>query len=337
MSVRMMALVWEADLPRDQKFILLAYADHANDDGYNVFPSVPRIAWKTGYSERQVQRITSNLVKVGILVQMGNSQLGTNLLRINVKRMPMRGKYISQRRGRPPSINGDKMSPIYLDDDDIQNENGDISDIIGDIPDENGDIFEINGDTVMSPEPSLESSEEPSTNHHFGRSAPDQLEEAQEHEESQEFLNALILEGIASFPEDVRPWGREFYQSFSKVPPAKSLSDPQCEYLQHIDCFRRMAGALGKEFGPEILRKVRSEWEEIPPDYRPEITGPDLIMQQTFRLAANLKSKKELERSQKEFEEFTNRTERESGRRPTTQEISAFIAERKANRESTHQ
>ena len=51
MSVKVMGWVWDQDLPRDEKFILLAYADHANHEGYNVYPAVATVAKKTGYSE----------------------------------------------------------------------------------------------------------------------------------------------------------------------------------------------------------------------------------------------------------------------------------------------
>jgi hypothetical protein len=145
MSAKVMGAVWDADLPRDQKFILLAYADHAEHDGSNIYPSVPKIAWKTGYSERQVQRITKELIDAKIMVRMGDSHLGTHLYRINMKALPQREEYVSQRRGRPN--NGDNMSPISEDN--------------GDIPAQNGDILAKNGDIAMSPEPSFNPSIKP--------------------------------------------------------------------------------------------------------------------------------------------------------------------------------
>jgi hypothetical protein len=50
MSVKAMAQVWEADLLRDEKFILLALADHAGHEGKNICPSLRQIAWRTGSS-----------------------------------------------------------------------------------------------------------------------------------------------------------------------------------------------------------------------------------------------------------------------------------------------
>jgi len=58
MSIRVMGDVFylnpkEVDAPT--KAVLLALADHANDDGLSVYPSVKRIAWKTSLSERTVR------------------------------------------------------------------------------------------------------------------------------------------------------------------------------------------------------------------------------------------------------------------------------------------
>ena len=67
MSVKVMGQVWDLDLPHNQLIILLAMADHADHDGGNVYPSIGLIAWKTGYSERTVQRVISTLIGDGIL------------------------------------------------------------------------------------------------------------------------------------------------------------------------------------------------------------------------------------------------------------------------------
>jgi hypothetical protein len=67
MSVKQMAIVWDLDLPHNQKFVLLAYADHADDDGDNVYPSLERIAHKTGYSRDQVRRISKELKARGLM------------------------------------------------------------------------------------------------------------------------------------------------------------------------------------------------------------------------------------------------------------------------------
>lgn len=78
MSVKVMGMVWDLNIGRDEKLVLLAYADHADHEGCNVYPSVKTIARKTGYSERSVQAITRNLEKAGILVADGSGPQGTN-------------------------------------------------------------------------------------------------------------------------------------------------------------------------------------------------------------------------------------------------------------------
>jgi len=75
MSVKYMALVWELALPREEKFVALAVADHSDDRGV-CFPSVARIAWKCGYSERQTQAILKKLRQRQILAVLGNSRGG---------------------------------------------------------------------------------------------------------------------------------------------------------------------------------------------------------------------------------------------------------------------
>lgn len=68
MSVRAQTHAWELRLPPASKFVLLALADHADHAGRNIYPGIPLIAWKTGYSERHVTRIIGELLEAGILV-----------------------------------------------------------------------------------------------------------------------------------------------------------------------------------------------------------------------------------------------------------------------------
>ncbi|KKM01018.1 hypothetical protein LCGC14_1798610 [marine sediment metagenome] len=67
MSIALMTKVWESELPtHTHKFILLAFADHASDDGL-CWPSVTRIARRSQLSRRQTQRIITDLKKLGVL------------------------------------------------------------------------------------------------------------------------------------------------------------------------------------------------------------------------------------------------------------------------------
>jgi hypothetical protein len=67
MSVKMMARVWDLALEQTEKMTLLAMADFADDDGV-CYPSVGRIAYKCGKSERQTQRIFSRLRSKELIV-----------------------------------------------------------------------------------------------------------------------------------------------------------------------------------------------------------------------------------------------------------------------------
>lgn len=62
-----MSKVWEADFDHTNQLILLAMADHADDFGGSVYPSIGLIAWKTGYSVRQTQRIIQELLHSGVI------------------------------------------------------------------------------------------------------------------------------------------------------------------------------------------------------------------------------------------------------------------------------
>lgn len=90
MSGLVMGLVWElplnGDFGRAEKYILLAYADHADQNGGNIFPSVDLVSEKTGYAERAVQMSTRTLEKLGYLVACGFGPNGTNRFRIPVAR-----------------------------------------------------------------------------------------------------------------------------------------------------------------------------------------------------------------------------------------------------------
>jgi hypothetical protein len=68
MSIKLTGNVWENDLIHSEQSVLLAMADYADDDGRNCYPSYDRLAWKTGYSKRQVGRIIQGLCANGIVV-----------------------------------------------------------------------------------------------------------------------------------------------------------------------------------------------------------------------------------------------------------------------------
>lgn len=87
MSVKVMGLVWDLEMPPNEKIVLLAYADHADHDGRSIFPAMSKIIKKTGYAERTVQLITRKLADDGYLVEegTGKSEAGTNAWYIPIK------------------------------------------------------------------------------------------------------------------------------------------------------------------------------------------------------------------------------------------------------------
>ena len=85
MSVRIMSAVWETSKAKDTELLLLlAIADHANDEGY-AYPKVANLARKIRLSERSVQRLSRNLVESGELeITYSDSGRGPNLYRVLV-------------------------------------------------------------------------------------------------------------------------------------------------------------------------------------------------------------------------------------------------------------
>ena len=87
MSVKAMAAVWDADLPRPEKFVLLALADHADHEGGNIYPSLGRIGWKTGYSYQKIISIVKSLRESGVLVQTGMDRNNVVIYRIQFEQL----------------------------------------------------------------------------------------------------------------------------------------------------------------------------------------------------------------------------------------------------------
>ncbi len=92
MSAKATGIVWESALERPEKYVLLAMADHAKEDGTDVRPSLWRIIWKTGYSETQVRDIIRSLIRQEILIlthKGGKCDGDVNIYRIDYQALPM--------------------------------------------------------------------------------------------------------------------------------------------------------------------------------------------------------------------------------------------------------
>lgn len=69
MSIHVMSLVYRKKFGSPTaKLIALKLADHAGDDGGEIFPSVERISSECELSERQVQRTLKSMVEAGLLM-----------------------------------------------------------------------------------------------------------------------------------------------------------------------------------------------------------------------------------------------------------------------------
>lgn len=145
MSIKLMSAVWDLpdpDLANSRLLILLAMADHANDNGV-CWPSIPTLAQRARISERQTQRVIQWLIHHGYveITIKGNGKGHSNMYQLHIL-----GDILSP--NAPPK--DDKLSPNPKPK--------------GDIFGANGDIFGVNGDTIVSSEPSLDPSRDPSNN-----------------------------------------------------------------------------------------------------------------------------------------------------------------------------
>lgn len=99
MSIKLMTLVWDTDLPPRQKLVLLTYADHANDQGTSIYPSRRETSERTSYSEASVQRITGELEALGYLETITHGHRGSVAVRrIDVELLELAAQIAAETR-----------------------------------------------------------------------------------------------------------------------------------------------------------------------------------------------------------------------------------------------
>jgi hypothetical protein len=108
MSAKITGQVWDLDIPRMDAWILFAMADHAQHDGTHVFPSQALIAWKTGYSIRQVRRVQDSLKHRKILIPEGSGYRGVQHYRLDFSQVPLKPPFVT----RDTMSSEDKMSSV---------------------------------------------------------------------------------------------------------------------------------------------------------------------------------------------------------------------------------
>jgi hypothetical protein len=154
LSAKATGLIWEADLPRPEKYVLLALADHAKEDGSDVYPSLARVQWKTGYSETQVRDIIRSLIEQRILLAVkkgGSGPTDTNRYRIDFKALKM----LQDFREWASNRKGAKTVPLNNDVKGTETEplKGAIFEVKGAVSDEKGCGFDQNKGAKTEPEP----------------------------------------------------------------------------------------------------------------------------------------------------------------------------------------
>lgn len=161
MSIRLMSQVWEIELDRGQRDVLLVMADHADDDGV-CWPSNPLIAWKTDQSKRNVQRIINGLTDAG-LVRVLRNQLGGRgrskvyelHLEKGVRKSPFTGSMPDDLEEVQVTKGDARSSSFSQGNDDSPSPFAEPERVTS--GPRKGDIAASKGDTAMSPEPSKES------------------------------------------------------------------------------------------------------------------------------------------------------------------------------------
>lgn len=163
MSIKLMTQVWEIDDPElngARLLTLLSLADHADDEGGNCYPSIPRIAKRARVSDRQAKRVIQWLEERGYIqiAEKGNGRGHSTRYRIVLK-------------GDALSLNtrnkGDVVSSYSHKKHDTVSP---IESVKGDTQRVKGDICDIKGDIAMSPDPPIDPPIDPSEAE--GRAAP---------------------------------------------------------------------------------------------------------------------------------------------------------------------
>ena len=105
MSIRLMSMAFEHDmkpLKTDKgknisastlTILLIALADHANDEGRSIYPGVRRLSAKTKLTQRTVCNAIEALVKAGYLGYTGFSRYGTKEYFINVEILEVKAQF----------------------------------------------------------------------------------------------------------------------------------------------------------------------------------------------------------------------------------------------------
>ena len=99
MSIKIMSMIWDrGPESQSERFVLLALADYANDDG-ECWPSIDGVARKTCLTDRGIQKIMRRLEETGWLeIDLGGGRKNCNLYRIKTLNV------VQPERSSPPNV-----------------------------------------------------------------------------------------------------------------------------------------------------------------------------------------------------------------------------------------
>jgi hypothetical protein len=267
MSGLLMGLTWQLELSdaltRAEKYVLLAYADHADQSGRNIFPSVDLVARKTGYSERAVQNSTRRLEENGYLIPDGQGPHGTNRYRIPLQIQNGASKIVPLVPGgaktAPPS-QSDPRDAQFLPENEAEKTHPDQGGAKtaplppggaeNDSPGMSKTAPEGIAPEETAPEPEVEVVFKP-----MGAAAPAPF--LQKPDEAPPDIDALIL----AFPADCRAGVRLMYQIFHLLPPEKPpAGEKGSHHSQWIKELRSLE-RLAQQYGAPLERAMQLTWQ----------------------------------------------------------------------------
>lgn len=91
MSIEYLAYAWKIKFSTELRIVYMAMADHADQEGKNIFPAIAQLAWKTDMNVRTLQRNIRKLEATGLLVRdrKGNGRT-TNMWHIDISKAEMK-------------------------------------------------------------------------------------------------------------------------------------------------------------------------------------------------------------------------------------------------------
>lgn len=104
MSIEAMSAVFKMDLPPNHKWMMVVLADNAAPDGTCIFPAIATLGQKSGYGERNVQRLLRELERAGLIqpYEEPKNHYGTQAYRFTF--MPMTEAPRPETRSCPPKL-----------------------------------------------------------------------------------------------------------------------------------------------------------------------------------------------------------------------------------------